>query len=318
MPRREVPTTKRRPLSSRFTTTFFRRIRPRLKKPVARGKPQTLPHVVAADIVSFLERKPKVYNEKTGEWRKVHPGDLAVLVRSNKQAAAIHEAIQMVNLPAVIAQVGDVFKALKQKRSLWLAAIARPNSDIQAKRFVTSELFQWTARDLQDSDGTHWENWIGLLSSWQKTLPPRDSCAPFGASWIRNGVLRQTRSIATRLLFWWAAATSLTNLYHLAELLHDATNGRLGSKVSSPGWSSNGPKNTKTTKPWRLRLETDAQAVQISTMHKSKGLQYPLCGRPTSGTATSLCRGTCHVGGTGSRLHRGHQTNPQHSNQLGV
>ena len=133
--------------------------------------------------------------------------------------------------------------------SWWLAAIARPNSDVRAKRLVTSELFQWTARDLQDGDGTHWENWIGLLSSWQKDFATQGFMRTF------RRLLDTQWGHVTRLNPLPPAASggrrrSLTNLYHLAELLHDAATNGPGAEGSSPVGAAT-PKNTKTTKPWK-------------------------------------------------------------------
>ncbi|MBT6435706.1 MAG: UvrD-helicase domain-containing protein, partial [Deltaproteobacteria bacterium] len=254
-------------------------------KPVGRGDVvKTLPHVVASEIVALLERKPEIYNEKTGSWRKIHPGDLAVLVRSNKQATAIHEAIQAVDLPAVVARVGDVFQSEEAEvLSWWLAAIARPNSDLRAKRLVTSLLFQWTASDLETVDPMHWENWISLLSAWQKDFAAQGFMRTFRR--LLDTVWGETpateRTISTRLLSQVGGERSLTNLYHLAELLHDAaTNGRLGLEGLITWLEQQRAEEHKDNEALEMRLETDAQAVQISTMHKSKGLQYPFVWAP--------------------------------------
>jgi exodeoxyribonuclease V beta subunit len=76
----------------------------------------------------------------------------------------------------------------------------------------------------------------------------------------------------------------LSNLLHLGELLQHAAQSLqgehalvrfLGEQIHSP---------TESADAQKMRLETDAQCVQVITYHKSKGLQYPLVFVPFAGS----------------------------------
>lgn len=254
-------------------------------KPMGRAElVGALPKVVASDIVACLRRNPEIYDETSHEWRPAHPGDLAVLVRSNKQASAMLEALHHVDLPAVVSRVGDVFQTEEAEAlSWWLSAIARPHSEVRAKRLVTSLLFDWTAQELTTVDPNQWEEWIGLLCLWQKEFSSQGFMRTFrkllNSPWGSHPGALQT--IPTRILSQIGGERRLTNLYHLAELLHEAaTHGRLGLEGLLSWLDQRRVDEHADIEALEMRLETDASAVQIVTMHKSKGLQYPFVWAP--------------------------------------
>jgi exodeoxyribonuclease V beta subunit len=96
----------------------------------------------------------------------------------------------------------------------------------------------------------------------------------------RGGVLPLVRAIvaehhtAGRWLNAPDGERRLTNLLHLSELLHaEASERRLGLGSVVEALAAHRA-DARVTEDAELRLESDAQAVQIVTVHKSKGLEY--------------------------------------------
>jgi exodeoxyribonuclease V beta subunit len=108
--------------------------------------------------------------------------------------------------------------------------------------------------------------------------------------WQQQGVLpmlhhwMHSQGVAQRLLALPDGERQLSNLLHLGELLQHAAQSLqgehalvrfLGEQIHSP---------TESTDAQKMRLETDAQCVQVITYHKSKGLQFPLVFIPFAGS----------------------------------
>jgi exodeoxyribonuclease V beta subunit len=68
----------------------------------------------------------------------------------------------------------------------------------------------------------------------------------------------------------------MTNLLHCAELLHGAEKERALGMEGLIAWLSERRRSAPKSDEYQLRLETDEDAVTIITIHRSKGLQFPV------------------------------------------
>ncbi|HBZ55910.1 MAG TPA: hypothetical protein DEO88_10935 [Syntrophobacteraceae bacterium] len=101
--------------------------------------------------------------------------------------------------------------------------------------------------------------------------------------WSDQGFIRMFRQcmldqgIRARLVAFPDGERRLTNILHLAEILHQETVDRQLGMVELLRWlvEQRNP-DTRTAAEQQLRLESDDDAVQLVTIHKSKGLQYPV------------------------------------------
>jgi len=105
--------------------------------------------------------------------------------------------------------------------------------------------------------------------------------------WQKNGfirmlnrMLRQTR-VLPRLMKFPDGERRCTNLLHLAEVLHETAVSADYGMVTLIKWLDRQlNKATRETKEQPLRLDSDDQAVNIITIHKSKGLEFPIVFSP--------------------------------------
>ena len=69
----------------------------------------------------------------------------------------------------------------------------------------------------------------------------------------------------------------VTNLRHLAELLHEAVRERhLGIQGLFRWFGRQMAREKPPSEAFELRLESDGRAVKLVTIHKAKGLEYPV------------------------------------------
>ena len=104
--------------------------------------------------------------------------------------------------------------------------------------------------------------------------------------WQRRGVmpmiraLMSARSMAENLLATHGGERRLTDILHLSELLQEAAT-QLESEHALVRWLNQQVAEPDTNaSSQQMRLESDKHLVQIVTIHKSKGLEYPLVWLP--------------------------------------
>ncbi|XKF15976.1 exodeoxyribonuclease V subunit beta [Halomonas sp. BLK-85] len=207
------------------------------------------------------------------------PSDMAVLVNGQQEARAIRQALASRGVKSVYLSDHDkVFSSpIASQMERWLLACAEPlASSRQAQAHLRAALaspalgLDFAALDHLQHDELAWEARVEQFSHYHRL-------------WQRQGVLPLVRRImvdfdvpARLLAEFQEGERLLTDLLHLGELLQQASaelDGEhalirfLAEAIADP--ESHGDSH-------KLRLESDADLVQVITIHKSKGLQYPL------------------------------------------
>jgi exodeoxyribonuclease V beta subunit len=89
--------------------------------------------------------------------------------------------------------------------------------------------------------------------------------------------LMAAEQVRPRLLSLPGGERRLTNVLHLAEVLHGEEMRRRSGMGGLIQWlAANRDEETPRREEHQLRLESDADAVKVVTIHKSKGLEYPV------------------------------------------
>ena len=201
------------------------------------------------------------------------PGDMAVLVNSGSEAAAIREALARRGVRSVyLSEKESVFQrpeAVDLQR--WLAACAEPDDGraLRAALATPTLGLSWAELDCLNHDETAWDERVLQFRAYREC-------------WRSQGVLPMLRRLlndfrvpARLLAAGGAGERSLTDVLHLAELLQQAAALLDGEHALirhlAEQRSDGGHGDAR-----QIRLESDADLVQVVTVHKSKGLEYPL------------------------------------------
>lgn len=200
-------------------------------------------------------------------------GRIAVLVRTNRQARIVKSTLSQRRIPAVLYSTGSVFGSPEaEELQRLLSGVRRPLDFRRVRAALCTRLLGESAQSLQagESDPSWW---------------PEKTAQFVGANriWSERGFIRMFRrlmnqeGIRRRLLTHPNGERMLTNLLHLVELCHRAETEKNLSPAGLIQWLSG-----KRTAPIhdadeeQLRLESDAEAVQVVTVHRSKGLEFPI------------------------------------------
>ncbi|HVR80655.1 MAG TPA: exodeoxyribonuclease V subunit beta [Luteimonas sp.] len=209
--------------------------------------------------------------------KPVQPGDIAVLVREHKEATRMQSALVAAGIAAVAAGKQSLFGTAEAVELLALfEALLRPGDEGRLRAALATMLLGVDAAGIARMDGDgDWRRDVQL-----KALAWRDR-------WQRHGPLALVADLcaanAERLLGLVDGERRLTNLLQLGEALQDADRRALGLHGLVDWLRKSIAEADPDDEQQLLRLESDARRVQIVTLHKSKGLEYPLVFLPFVG-----------------------------------
>jgi len=209
--------------------------------------------------------------------RPVQAGDIAVLVRDHKQATRIRQALGAVGIPAVAAGKRSLFQTEEALELLaLLQALLDPGDDARLRTALATVLIGQDAAAIAalEHDGERHRHWQQQALDWRER-------------WQRGGPLALIGDLGAaqgqRLLALFDGERRLTNYLQLAELLQEADARALGTHGLVDWLARRIADADDNDEAQQLRLESDARRVQIVTLHKSKGLEYPLVFLPYVG-----------------------------------
>jgi exodeoxyribonuclease V beta subunit len=205
--------------------------------------------------------------------RQLHEKDIAVLLRANREARELKETLADLGIPAVLQSSDNVFdsrEALEMERLL--RAIATPHNERRLRAALVTDMLGAKSDDLMamTGDTERWERWLLNVRNYAQL-------------WSVHGFIRMFRQVVldhgirAHLVAFPDGERRLTNILHLAEILHQQTVDHQLGMVDLLHWlTEQRNPDTRTASEEQLRLESDDQAVQLVTIHRSKGLQYPV------------------------------------------
>jgi exodeoxyribonuclease V beta subunit len=227
---------------------------------------EELPVMVAAEVARLLGSGAVLGD------RPVQPGDCAVLCRNNRQARAMADALARQGVPAVVMSNANVFEAPEAgELRLILASLAEPVREPLLRSALTCPALGYTMAELLAIE-TAPEDWEQVRQRWQL----------HHERWRDHGFIRMFREflrveqIRPRLLARPDGERRLTNLQHLAELLHTAAENQHLGPTGVMHWLDQQMAPGTGAEETELRLDRDDSAVRVVTIHKSKGLEYPI------------------------------------------
>jgi exodeoxyribonuclease V beta subunit len=231
-----------------------------------------IPLGIAHEIAELLNLAKK--GQAILEDRKLTAGDIAVLVRTNAQAHFIQNQLTKLAIPSVRYSRESLFitrEIVEIERIL--LAIANPTLASWVKAALATDMLGLSAAALY-AMGEHETQWQMWLIRFQR----------YRFIWQHRGFIQMFREllvkeqIASRLLHYPDGERRLTNVLHAGELLHQvAIAQKLGINALCYWLAKQRDIARETQDEERmLRLESDEMRVKIVTIHKSKGLEYPI------------------------------------------
>ncbi|QXI37896.1 exodeoxyribonuclease V subunit beta [Pseudomonas xantholysinigenes] len=237
---------------------------------------QRLAASCASHIVALLvagQQGVTGFADATGKLRPCLPSDIAILVRDGREAQMVRAELAARDVRSVYLSDKDSVFAAQEAHDLlaWLKACAEPDSERLLKAALASLTLDLPLLELErlNQDERVWEDWVMRFRGYRDT-------------WQRQGVLPMLRRLLhdfhlpRTLMGRSDGERVLTNLLHLAELLQQAAGELDGEQALIRHLTEHLATSGQAGEEQILRLESDEQLVKVVTIHKSKGLEYPL------------------------------------------
>ena len=244
----------------------------------------SLESYVAADIARLLQ----VGSIRTAEGsRSVKPSDIAILVRFNKEIEPLCEALNDLGIPtSMTGEVSVWSRPVTEHIIRWLEALNEPTSASAACAAAATPLFGWTVYQLlslQEPAGPHeaWDEWCGYIKTWRHQFD-------------RNGFYRVIQKalaqfdVLENLLAGLDGERQVTDLLHCIDLIHETQTKHRFPLAGLLRWLRDPARQDGSSDDELIRLERDDESVRIMTMHKSKGLEFPIVYLPNVASVSGL------------------------------
>lgn len=252
-------------------------------KPINNGEAKELIRMAVVREILYLVQGGGLLRE-----RPVKPGDIAILTRTNQEAHEVRAELSAVNLPCVIHSDKIIFETEEAKTMrILLHALFEPLRRDRFKAAMVSEWMGFRSNEIysMEADWEHWE-------------PLRQCIHQCHETWLTRGIYLALNhcieqfGIPVRLLRMPEGERKMANLMHLVDLLQKAeSEGRTTPQTLLAWYEETLQDPDRERDDFLMRLETDEEAIQVLTIHKSKGLQYPIvfvpfAWRPPSSTVS--------------------------------
>ena len=241
------------------------------------------------NILSLAQQKDELGRPKArfehpdGRIEPVRARDIAVLTARNADAQAVYELLAAAGVHSTLQQSGNIFESDEALALLlFLNAVIQPGNPDRIRSALATDFFQLDSCALaelaRDENAIILEEWqeifLELLQKWQERgfiqmfsefLRPQPSKGRISGFHVK-----------TKLLSLPQGERRLTNLLHLGELIHQQSSRQKLGPAALIYWLHQQINDPEEREEHELRLESDESAVKIMTVHKSKGLQFPL------------------------------------------
>lgn len=197
------------------------------------------------------------------------PRDIAVLVGRHSEADLVSKMLAERGIRSVRRSTATVMSSPAADQWRWLfTAIDRPSAPSAASLAAMSWFVGWGADELAAADADDRLSVVQeMLADWRRTL------ADGGIAGLL-AELEAVHGLTERVLAQPDGERSITDLEHVAELLHDAVPGAATPSVLMDLLDELQADDEEATDHAARRIDSDDDAVQVLTIHAAKGLQF--------------------------------------------
>ncbi len=231
----------------------------------------------------LLANDGKAYLQDKGNKQPLCANNIAVLVRTGKEAQLVRKALFAENINSVYLSLKEsVYETPIAEDLLYLLkACFTPENESYLRSAIACKLYGLNVIEIDEllSDTTLWELKLAEFAAYKVT-------------WNKQGILAMLhkifyeQGISRTLLKSKQGERALTDLLHLSELLQK-NSVEYDGEFALLRWFADkvqiNADDADDAGEHKQRLESESDLVQVSTLHKSKGLEYDIVFMPFTG-----------------------------------
>lgn len=259
----------------------------RLRDPVGTPAPGVELRVLAAPYRRITSQRDRIRRDvvatasrlladgtcivEDGASRPVRPSDIAILVRANWSAAEVARALVDQGIPAVVNGAGSVLSSPAAGHWLDLLATLLDPQANAVHRLALGPFVGWRLEELVVATEDATAELFVRVRGWARLWAEHGVAAVLEAALGEGGLAESALRVP-------GGERLLTDLRHVGSLLHCAeSDGHLAPRELA-GWLDRQVRTARSDgdDEHTLRRETEAEAVQVITVHSAKGLEFPI------------------------------------------
>lgn len=236
--------------------------------------------IVAQDILALLH-----LNETTNREDRINPKDIAILVNTNEEGRRYKEALLDLNIKAIFSGDSNIFKEPEAKTLLYtMEAVLNPQDKATIAKALALGLFclsfDETVKILNGEEIIYNDKPITFDTIVLELLAAKDTLIKRGFIGCMTRLQSYTQ-VLKRFAQKPNGERAITNLLQLIELTHNEVINKNLKLEAITEWLNGCMTQSAKSPESELRLESDEDAVTITTIFKSKGLEYPVVFLPS-------------------------------------
>ncbi|MBV7315079.1 exodeoxyribonuclease V subunit beta [Shewanella sp. NIFS-20-20] len=225
-----------------------------------------------ARLLNLAKNNQALFASGKSEPQPIRAKDIAVLVRDRNEANVMRDALTQRGIGAVFLSRDSVLETDEARQMvLILRALVDPKDERAIRAALACRLIGFSASQIHQFN-----------QSEQMRAQILEQFFRLHQLWLRRGImpallnLADSLNLLARLQQDADADRQLTDFRHLAELLQQKS-AELDGQTALLNWFEQEREFNQGAEEQQLRLESEQNLVQIVTIHKSKGLEYPVC-----------------------------------------
>jgi exodeoxyribonuclease V beta subunit len=227
---------------------------------------------LVGDLTALLNSQARLHRPQGRSWisRGLQPNDIAIIVSTNSRGRELLDRLTAAGLPAVFTGAQSVFAGPAATDWLtWLEAVQQPTTARLRAASLTC-LVGWSLDDLVAADSDR-------LADLAATVRQAGRALAAGGPAVMLEWLADQTGLVGRLAASLDGPRRWTDLRHLADLLRQASQRHRLDLAGETAWlrqqiERSGQRADEAVR----RLDRDAQAIRMLTVHQAKGLQWPV------------------------------------------
>jgi exodeoxyribonuclease V beta subunit len=225
-----------------------------------------LPAWIASTVEELLAAELRVVDR--GTERTLEAADYCLLVQHHRQAEQLRQALERRGIASRLVSKADVFEtAAATALQRFLDALADPADSNRLRLLAASPLQGWSAERIAATDSATWSALAGKLDGLARQLPRRGLLGVL-ADWLGAETLAR--------LAW--GGRLLADLQQVAQLVQERLHGEQLDGAAAADWLRRLRLAEERVVPEEHQAHSDRAdgAVAVVTIHRSKGLEFPV------------------------------------------
>jgi exodeoxyribonuclease V beta subunit len=225
-----------------------------------------LPAWIASTVEELLAAELRVVDRGTA--RTLEAADYCLLVQHHRQAEQLRQALERRGIASRLVSKADVFEtAAATALQRFLDALADPADPNRLRLLAASPLQGWSAEQIAATESATWSTLAGKLDGLARQLPRRGLLGVL-ADWLGADTLAR--------LAW--GGRLLADLQQVAQLVQEHLHGEQLGAAAAADWLRRLRLAEERVVPVEHQAHSDRAdgAVAVVTIHRSKGLEFPV------------------------------------------